>query len=278
MLQQKQQEQQQEQLQLQQQQKEGQALLQQQRHSSPEDTMDQNNKQDAQVLNENATQQHPQAPTHHHPVHQNLRTENGGLNGVIHTSTMASLMESVNTGGNMGEEFPHLDIINDLLEDDQSFSMALSAMLQHPGATPFNGHHLRMFGYPEMHKLNQYGQLRSDGGGAVNGVGVDGSDRGRMSDDDRSHMHGVEGNGLNLRESRRMTSSFSHQPLGRLHSQHSGHLDGVASHYWPITSAGIPAGNNNVRNGLDTHMGYPLVPDFSMGHSGYSGYSPAQQL
>lgn len=278
MLQQKQQEQQQEQLQLQQQQKEEQALLQQQRHSSPEDTMDQNNKQDAQVLNENATQQHPQAPTHHHPVHQNLPTENGGLNGVIHTSTMVSLMESVNTGGVMGEEFPHLDIINDLLEDDQSFSMALSAMLQHPGATPFNGHHLRMFGYPEMHKLNQYGQLRSDGGGAVNGVGVDGSDRGRMSDDDRSHMHGVEGNGLNLRESRRMTSSFSHQPLGRLHSQHSGHLDGVASHYWPITSAGIPAGNNNVRNGLDTHMGYPLVPDFSMGHSGYSGYSPAQQL
>ena len=282
MLQQKQeQEQKQEQLQLQLQRKEEQALLQQQPSSFPEDSVDHSN-QNAEVLHENGIQQHLQADIHQHPIHQN---DNGGLNGVRHASAVVSLMESVNNGGIMGEEFPHLDIINDLLEDDQSFSMALNAMLQHPGAAPFNGHHLRMFGYSDMHKLNHYGQLRSDGVSAVNGVGVDGSDRGRMVDEDRSHMHGVDGNPLNMRDSRRMTSSFSHQPLGQLHTQHSGHLDGVASHYWPITSAGIPAGINNVRNGFDTQMGYPLVqthhssvPDFSMGHSGYSGYSPAQQL
>lgn len=282
MLQQKQeQEQKQEQLQLQLQLKEEQALLQQQPLSFPEDSVDHSN-QNAEVLHENSIQQHLQAETHQHPIHQN---ENGSLNGVRHASAVVSLMESVNNGGIMGEEFPHLDIINDLLEDDQSFSMALNAMLQHPGAAPFNSHHLRMFGYSDMHKLNHYGQLCSDGVSAVNGLGVDGSDRGRMVDEDRSHRHGVDGNPLNLRDSRRMTSSFSHQPLGQLHTQHSGHLDGVASHYWPITSAGIPAGINNVRNGLDTQMGYPLVqthhssvPDFSMGHSGYSGYSPAQQL
>lgn len=248
-------------------------------------------KQEPQVLRENLARIHPHVQhAHQRHGHQNSSGENGGLSGVRHAPTMVSLMESVNNGGPMGEEFPHLDIINDLLEDDQgSFGMALSAMLQHPGGAPgFNSRHLSMSGHSGMHKLNQYGQLRTDGGNAVNGV--DGSDRGRAPDDDRSHLHGAEGNANNMRDNRRMTATFQHQPLGRLHSQHSGHLDGVSSHYWPLaTSTGLPAGNNgnNVRNGMDGHMGYPLVPShhvpvpdcsgFSLGHNGYSVYAPVQQ-
>lgn len=208
-------------------------------------------------------------------VHSSLLHENGVLSAGRHS--MMSLMESVNNGGAMGEEFPHLDIINDLLEDDQGcIGLALNSMVQQSGSVPFR--HLSIPSHSGMLKHNQYGQLHSEGNGGSN----DASDRGRTSDDERMHMH--EGNHANMRDNRRMSVAFSHQPLGRLQSQHSGHLDSMASHYWPITSAGIPAANN-VRNGLDTHMGYPLVQShhvqdcsgFSLGHNGYSVYAPAQQ-
>lgn len=203
-------------------------------------------------------------------VHSSLLHENGLLSAGRHN--MMSLMESVNNGGAMGEEFPHLDIINDLLEDDQGcFGLALNTMAQQAGSVPFsNNRHLSM----AMPKHNQYGQLHSDSSNEP-------SDRGRTgSDDDRLHMH--EGNHGNMRDNRRMAVAFSHQSLGRLQSQHSSHLDNM---YWPITSAGIPAASNARNGGLDTHMGYPLVQShhvqdcsgFSLAHNGYSVYAPAQQ-
>ena len=237
--------------------------------------------QESLVFQESLSRQHSRGQqSHQRPVHPSLVQENGGLGGGRHG--MISLMESVNSGGGMGEEFPHLDIINDLLEDDQGcFGLALSAMLQQPGSAPFTNRHLGLPSHSGMLKHNQYGQLRPDGG---NGGSSDGSERGRPADDERMHMH--DGNSSSMRDSRRMSVAFSHQPLGRLQSQHSGHLDSVASHYWPMTSAGIPVANN-VRNGLETHMGYPLVQShhvamqdcagFSLGHDGYSVYAPAQQ-
>ncbi|CAM6009525.1 unnamed protein product [Sphagnum balticum] len=241
--------------------------------------------------------QHENLAHHHHQQsHERLLHENGGLTGVRHAPNMVTLMESMNGGAVMSEEFPHLDIINDLLEDDQSFGMALSAMLQHPGGSSgFSNHHLSLArGHAGLHKLNQYGQLCADGMGAVSGIGVDGTEPGGMVDGDLSRLHGMEGNcnnstGNNLTDSRRINTPFSHQPLGRLHNPHGGVLDGVLSHFWPIASAGMQAGSNsnNVRNGLDVHMGYPLVqnhhvpaPDcsgFSLGHNRYSVYAPAQQ-
>ena len=237
--------------------------------------------QDSLVFQESLSRQHSHGQQgHQRPVHPSLMQENGGLGAGRHG--MISLMESVNNGGGMGEEFPHLDIINDLLEDDQGcFGLALSAMLQQPGSAPFTNRHLGLPSHSGMLKHHQYGQLRPDGG---NGVSSNGSERGRTVDDERMHLH--DGNSSSMRDSRRVSVAFSHQPLGRLQSQHSGHLDSVASHYWPMTSAGIPAANN-VRNGLETHMGYPLVQShhvamqdcsgFSLGHNGYSVYAPAQQ-
>ncbi|CAK9237092.1 unnamed protein product, partial [Sphagnum troendelagicum] len=242
---------------------------------------------DPRVQHENLAHQH------HQQLHERLLHENGGLTGVRHAPNMVTLMESMNSGAVMSEEFPHLDIINDLLEDDQSFGMALTAMLQHPGGNPgFSNHHLSLArGHAGLHKLNQYGQLCADGMGVVSGIGVDGTEPGGMVDGDLSRLHGMEGNcnnntGNNLTDSRRINTPFSHQPLGRLHNPHGGVLDGVLSHFWPIASAGMQAGSNsnNVRNGLDVHMGYPLVqnhhvpaPDcsgFSLGHNRYSVYAP----
>ncbi|XP_024401226.1 uncharacterized protein [Physcomitrium patens] len=214
-------------------------------------------KQENLIFQEGLSRHHSyRQQAHQRPVHSSLLHENGVLSGERHS--MISLMESVNNGGVMAEDFPHLDIIND-------FSQSVILVCQdHPG----------------MLKHNQYGQLPSDS----NAVNSDGSDRGRTSDDERMHMH--EGNTANIRENRRMSVAFCHQPLGRLQSQHSGHLDSMAPHYWPITSAGISAGNN-VRNGLDSRMSYSLVQShhvsvqdcsgFALGHNGYSVYAPGQQ-
>lgn len=237
--------------------------------------------QESLVFQESLSRQQPHGQqAHPRPVHPSLMQENGGLGVGRHG--MMSMMDSVNSGGGMGEEFPHLDIINDLLEDDQGcFGLALSAMLQQPGSAPFTNRHVGLASHSGMVKHSQYGPLRADCG---NGVNSDGSERGRTSDEERMHMHDV--NSASMRDSRRMSVAFSHQGLGRLQSQHSGHLESLASHYWPMTSAGIPAANT-VRNGLETHMGYPLVQShhvsmqdcsgFSLGHNGYSVYAPAQQ-
>ncbi|XP_073394018.1 uncharacterized protein [Physcomitrium patens] len=212
------------------------------------------------------------------PAHSSLLRENGVLSGDRHS--MMSIVEPVNNGG-MGEEFPHLDIINDLLEDDPGcFGLALSAMLHQPGSAQFSNRHLSMPGHSGMFKHSQYGQVRSDS----SAVNSDGSDRGRTSDDERMLMH--EGNAASIRVNRRLSVAFSHQPLRRVQSQHSGHLDSIASHYWPIVSAGLPAGDS-VRNGLDSRVRYPLVQShhvsvqdcsgFSLRHNGYSVHAPAQR-
>lgn len=246
-----------------------------------QESVEQRRQRESLVFQESPSRQQAHGQQGHpRAVHPSLLHANGGLGVGRHG--MMSVMEPVNSGGGMGEEFPHLDIINDLLEDDQGcFGLALSAMLQQPGSAPFTNRHVGLPSHSGMLKHNQYGQLRGDGG---NGANSDGSERGRTSDEERMHMH--EGNSASMRDSRLMSVAFSHQPLGRLQSQHSGQLESVASHYWPMTSAGIP-GANNVRNGLETHMGYPLVQShhvamqecsaFSLGHNGYSVYAPAQQ-
>ncbi|CAM5998942.1 unnamed protein product [Sphagnum balticum] len=225
---------------------------------------------------------------HHQQSHERLLHENIGLGGVRHAPNLVTLRESMNSGTVMSEEFPHLDIINDLLEDDQGFGMAFSAMLQHPGASQGLNHHLSILGqHTGLHTLNHYGQRRADGMGAVSSLEVDGTKR--AADVDLSYLHSMEGNcnSDSLADSRQMTTPFSHQPLVKLHNSQHGFPDGVLSHYWPVTNVGMQAGSNNVRNGLGVHMGYPLMqthhtsvsdrPSFSPGHNRYSVYSPVQQ-
>jgi hypothetical protein len=176
-----------------------------------QESVEQRRQQESVVFQESPSRQlghrqqgHPRA------VHPSLLHENGGLGVGRHG--MMSVMEPVNSGGGMGEEFPYLDIINDLLEDDQGcFGLALSAMLQQPRSAPFTNRHVGLPSHSGMLKHNQYGQLRGDGS---NGAYNDGSERGRTSDEERMHMH--EGNSASMRDSRRMSVAFSHQPLGRL--------------------------------------------------------------
>jgi hypothetical protein len=225
---------------------------------------------------------------HHQQSHERLLHENTGLGGVRHAPNLVTLRESMNSGTVMSEEFPHLDIINDLLEDDQGLGMAFSAMLQHPGASQGLNHHLSILGqHTGLHTLNHYGQHCAVGMGAVSSLEVDGTKR--AADVDLSYLHSMEGNcnSDSLADSRQMTTPFSHQPLVKLHNSQHGFPDGVLSHYWPVTNAGMQAGSNNVRNGLGVHMGYPLMqthhtsvsdrPSFSLGHNRYSVYAPVQQ-
>ncbi|KAG6550159.1 hypothetical protein Mapa_008116 [Marchantia paleacea] len=216
--------------------------------------------------------------------HQHLQASCADVNGRVNmaslrqTSSLDSAVESLHNGSVLSEEFPHLDIINDLLDEDPNFGMALK-ILQHPGSSSFN-RPLSLSGHNSLHKLN-YGQLTSD---RSNGVGMDGGDRSRGGDsnDDRQSSNG-------LRDNARMGGPFQHSSLARLHSQHGGVLDGV-SHFWPIGSSSMPTGNNssNGRSGLDQHVGYSLVqghhhlnvpdcPGFSLGRNGYTVYTPQQQ-
>ncbi|BBN19920.1 hypothetical protein Mp_8g14880 [Marchantia polymorpha subsp. ruderalis] len=220
----------------------------------------------------------------HRLHHQHLQASCPDVNGRVsmaslrQTSSLDLAVESLHNGSVLSEEFPHLDIINDLLDEDPNFGMALK-ILQHPGSSSFN-RPLSLSGHNSLHKLN-YGQLTSD---RSNGVGMDGGDRSRGGDsnDDRQSSNG-------LRDNARMGGPFQHSSLGRLHSQHGGVLDGV-SHFWPIGSSSMPTGNNssNGRSGLDQHVGYSLVqghhhlnvpdcPGFSLGRNGYTVYTPQQQ-
>ncbi|CAM6084166.1 unnamed protein product [Calypogeia fissa] len=168
-----------------------------------------------------------------------------------------TLLESLHNGAVMSEEFPHLDIINDLLDEDQNLGMALK-MLQNtdsPGHSP-----LKQF----------YGQTAADRG---NGLAGDGGDRSRVAENEEERPNS---NGL------RMNVPIQHPSLGRQYSLHG--------QYWQLGSTGMPSGHSNGsgRNGLvDSHLAYSLVqghrlsvPDcsgFSLGHNGYTVYPPAHQ-
>lgn len=223
--------------------------------------------------------QHPQ----HHQLQSNHHKQGLSENGVATSSikpTANSLENLSHTGGT--EEFPHLDIINDLLDEDQGFSKALTAMLQKQPNPSFN-RQLSLPASVALHKLN-YGQLRAD---AASNGDTDRGERGRSSEDERVRLRATEDRGSNgLRETIRLQGPFAHATLGRLHGQHSG-LDGVAAHYWQLGNGGIPGGggSNSLRNGIEPHMGYPLVQGhhlsdcsgFSIGHNGYNVYAPSQQ-
>ncbi|KAL3678706.1 hypothetical protein R1sor_021662 [Riccia sorocarpa] len=215
---------------------------------------------------------------HQHPSQTSCADLNGraSLASLRQTSAVDSTSESIHSGSVLSEEFPHLDIINDLLDEDPNLGMALK-ILQNPSSSGFN-RPLSLSGHNPLHKVN-YSQLTSD---RSNGVGIDGMDRSRGGDstDERPSSNG-------LRDSVRMNGPFQHLSLARLHNQH-GVLDGVSSHFWPIGSSAMPTGNvSNGRNGLDQHIAYSLVqghhhlnvPDcsgFTLGHNGYTVYAPQQ--
>ncbi|KAL2609820.1 hypothetical protein R1flu_028393 [Riccia fluitans] len=217
---------------------------------------------------------------HQHHTQSSCADLNGraSLTSLSQPTVVDSAAESIHSGSVLSEEFPHLDIINDLLDEDPNLGMALK-ILQNPSSSGYN-RPLSLSGHNPLHKLN-YSQITSD---RSNGVGTDGVDRSRGGDssDERPSSNG-------LRDNVRLGGPYQHLSLARLHSQHGGVLEGVSSHFWPIGSSAMPTANNNSngRNGLDQHIAYSLVqghhhlnvPDcsgFTLGHNGYTVYAPQQ--
>ncbi|KAH7297241.1 hypothetical protein KP509_26G060700 [Ceratopteris richardii] len=166
----------------------------------------------------------------------------------------------------MPEEFPHLDIINELLDEDKLLgAKALNAVLQQPVVL----HDIqRMYGCIGPNAVHNSGErsdivLPPDNGGPS------------------QYSNSAETILNSLAESIQL-----HHYGQTLHG--SGLVDGLAGHHWQGHQGGLPpsvTGTTGLQGGLDFFMGYPMqssnlpiidCPAYAIGQNGYSMYPSAK--
>lgn len=182
----------------------------------------------------------------------------------------------------MSEEvFPHIDIINDLLDDEHYRGKALSAMLQHPG-----GQHLNR-------RIPLTGLERRNSGHLLPEVNLLKGDRveiSRLHEDGLFQLHSSsDPSSIGLRESLQMVPPYAHSLYGQSYSQQGSIFEGIPPHHWPISNGDFSGGNisNNGYGGLNTPMAYPMhgnhislgdCSNFTTGQNDYTIFSPRKDL
>ncbi|KAI5084590.1 hypothetical protein GOP47_0000759 [Adiantum capillus-veneris] len=182
-------------------------------------------------------------------------------------------LEMPGLASGMSEDFPHLDIINELLDEDRLLgAKALNAFLQQPVA---------------LHEL----QRMYDGRVCVNMNSLHGSaersdnvlpphDNGGVphyANSAESILSGL-GEGMQLHP-------YAHSSLQRSLGLPGGLVDAMPGHHWQGRSndTSTVTGSNGMQVGLDMLMGYPMpsphlamadCPPFTLGQNGYPMYSP----
>lgn len=181
----------------------------------------------------------------------------------------------------MSEDFPHLDIINDLLEDEQYRDKALSVMLQHPSAQHLN----RRIPFPGLERINS-GHLLPE----VNLLKGDRVELSRLHEDGLFQLRSSsDPSSIGLRESLQMVSPYAHSPYGQSYSQQGSIFEGIPPHHWPMSSTDFSGGSisSNGYGGLNTPMAYPMhgnhislgdCSNFTTGQSDYTIFSPRKDL
>ncbi|KAL2506642.1 TRAF-like superfamily protein [Abeliophyllum distichum] len=160
----------------------------------------------------------------------------------------------------LADEFPHLDIINELLDDEQGFGILAG---ENPGCQSFsNG----------PHHLNQQLGFRSEMGmSSVLGPSTSSCrlDRTRSYHDDE-FQHGYGASGSHLDTLRNMIPQSSPQPYT------NGQIDGLIPNQWQMAGSDLPL---NVRN-VDSD-GYPCyIPEYqnlARGINGYTVFQPSNR-
>lgn len=206
----------------------------------------------------------------HGAGHSNSLPQKGSTQRITGQPVGSRQARRAETSTPMSEEFPHLDIINELLDDDKMLgAKALNAFLQQPVA---------------MHELRRmYGGqvLNSVHGNAERGDRVLSHDSGGVPQFPNSaeNIRSGLGEGIQLH-------SYARSSLQCSLSHPGGLVDTIPGHHWQGHHHGdMPAttGTNGLPSGLDVFMGYPMqgphlpivdCPPFPIGQNGYPIYSP----
>ncbi|KAL2530780.1 TRAF-like superfamily protein [Forsythia ovata] len=162
--------------------------------------------------------------------------------------------------GALADEFPHLDIINELLDDEQGFGILAG---ENPGYQSFsNGPH---------HLNQQFGFQSEMGMSSVLGPSTSSCrfERTRSYHDDE-FQHGYGASGSHLDTLRNMIPQSSPQPYA------NGQIEGLIPNQWQMAGSDLPL---NVRN-MDSD-GYPCyIPEYqnlARGINGYTAFQPSNK-
>ncbi|XP_022851471.1 MATH domain-containing protein At5g43560-like isoform X2 [Olea europaea var. sylvestris] len=175
-------------------------------------------------------------------------------------SESLALTSGPQSHGAFADEFPHLDIINELLDDEQGYGI-------------FDGENL---GYRSFsngpHHLNQQFSFQSEMGmSSVLGPSTSSCkfERTRSSHDDE-FLHGYGASGSHLDTLGNMIPQSSSQPYV------NGQIDGLIPNQWQMAGSDLPL---NVRN-MDSD-GYPHYipeyPNLAHGINGYTVFQPSSR-
>eukprot|EP00249_Psilotum_nudum_P018273 c26724_g2_i1 orf=190-4170(-) len=204
-------------------------------------------------------------------------TENGSNTGALQ-QTRITVVENANNGTVLSEEFPHLDIINDLLDEDKNLGRVLSAFLQPAGSQTF--HHLS---FQDRHQVNSI--CTDPEAGKVYGYSQT-SERGVACSDNHPQAHtSVDHVRNKLTENAQSRSTFIHPTLPHSFCQQSGTTDGISSYHCLGGNIGLPMTRNfnAAQSMVDLHPGFPLqnhqlhiadCPTLALLQNGYSLYTP----
>lgn len=174
----------------------------------------------------------------------------------------------------MSEEFPYLDIINDLLDEE------------HYRGKDHSGQHLnRHIPFPGLERRNS-GHLLPE----VSLVKGDRVEISRLHEDGLFQLHSSsDPSNIGLRESLQMVSPYAHSLYGQSYNQQGSIFEGIPPHHWPMSNGDFSGGSisNNGYGGLNTPMAYPMhgnhislgdCSNFTTGQNDYTIFSPRKDL
>ncbi|KZV57361.1 hypothetical protein F511_27372 [Dorcoceras hygrometricum] len=161
------------------------------------------------------------------------------------------------------DEFPHIDIINDLLEDEQGTGMTTQSNSGHPSFN--NGPHNlnRQFSFPGYPSMS----------GTLSQTSV-------SSQSERTHNYLDPG-------FQRGYGSFSGNPYDSVRDMIpqagqqpyiNGHIDGLIPNQWPMAGSDLPY--SSIRNADNSSFPYHILdyPNHNAGVSGYTVFRPSNGL
>eukprot|EP00252_Welwitschia_mirabilis_P006889 TRINITY_DN1781_c0_g1_i1.p1 TRINITY_DN1781_c0_g1~~TRINITY_DN1781_c0_g1_i1.p1 ORF type:complete len:1298 (-),score=334.57 TRINITY_DN1781_c0_g1_i1:264-4157(-) len=209
-------------------------------------------------------------------VHQPLNGSN--IDG-IHLHNYCPITDVRQASSVSSEEFPHIDIINDLLDDEQYRGVKSHSIIQHSGAQ-----HSHRHPFPNFERLNS-GHLLPD----PNVLKGDRLEMSRLQEEGLFTVHSnSDPSNIALRESMHMVSPYAQSPYAHSYNQQGVMFDGIA-HHWPMSSTDFSGGNinGNSYGTVNGHMAYPLhanpmslgdCSNFSSGQTDYAIFSPRKDM
>ena len=235
------------------------SLTRHQRNLSQHTSYSSSNTQLSDHITSSLLDEHQSDPSQY--ITSSCSNQHQGISSQHHMARHVGSEEASVSGATMSEEFPHLDIINELLDEDKF--LRHDAHVYSPILPSYELYRGRIYTHNLGMGMNMHQAERGDNRGPHLDACTTFHQFSNALDGDHMHLH----------------NPYSHSPLHHLISSPCGVIESIPEYHWQSSQEDL---SNQFRNDMNMLIGYPiqthlLIPDcppYTLGQNGYPIYSP----